>query len=124
MKKTLLGLLVLCCGLLSCNNSNYTANYRVIPLPQEITSIEAEGFRINGNTVISYNGNEDLKRNAELLAEYIKESTALELSITDAPAEKAITLRTADYIGHEEGYNIGVDDAGIIITGKTTAGVF
>ena len=76
MKKTLLGALVICCGLLSCNDGNYTANYRVVPLPQEVTPIEADGFCINGKTVISYNGDEQMRRNAEFLAEYIKESTA------------------------------------------------
>jgi hexosaminidase len=124
MKKRLLGVIALCCGLISCNNSNYTANYRVIPLPQEITEIEAEDFRINSKTVISHDGTQEMKRNAEFLAEYIKETTSMELSITDRPAENAITLATADYIGEEEGYNLAIDNTGIKITGKTPAGVF
>ena len=124
MKNTIFGILSLCCLLLSCNNSNHTANYRIVPLPHEITSIEAEDFHINSKTTISYSGNKELKRNAEFLAQYIKESTSLELTITEEPAENAITLKTSDYIGNNEGYNIGIDNAGITITGKTPAGVF
>ena len=41
MKKKILGIFALCCGIISCNNSEYTANYRVVPLPQEITEIVA-----------------------------------------------------------------------------------
>ena len=51
MKKALFGALALCLGLLSCNENSHTANYRVIPLPHEITPIEAEGFCINGEAV-------------------------------------------------------------------------
>ena len=117
-------LVLLCCCLISCDKNTSTANYRVIPLPQEVTAIEAEDFNIDGKTVISYNGGEDMKRNAEFLAEYIKENTSLELSITDKPAKNSITLTTADYIGEEEGYNLAVDNAGITITGKNASGVF
>ena len=110
--------------MISCRRNESTANYRVVPLPKEITLIEAEEFTLDSKTAISYNGDEQMKRNAELLVEYIKDVTSLNLPITDQPAEKAITLATADYIGHDEGYNIGIDNAGIRITGKTPAGVF
>ena len=124
MKKIFFGAIIACFGLLSCSNNTHTANYRVIPLPHEITEIEAGAFCIDKNTVISHDGSEDMKRNAEFLAGYIKESTSLELAITDQPANNAITLATADHIGNAEGYNMGIDDAGIRITGKTPAGVF
>ena len=64
MKKGLLGVFVFCCGLLSCNDNNHIANYRVVPLPQEVTPIEAEEFSLNGRTVISYDGNQELKKHA------------------------------------------------------------
>ena len=126
MKRTILGVIAFCCccSLLSCGNNTPTANYRVVPLPQEVTLIEADEFIINSQTVISYNGGEEMKRNAEFLAEYLKENTSLELSITDKPAKNCIALTTADYIGEEEGYNLAIDDSGITITGKNPAGVF
>ena len=126
MKRTILGVITFCffCSLVSCDNNIPTANYRVVPLPQEVTLIEADEFRINEKTVISYNGGEEMKRNAEFLAEYLKENTSLKLSITDKPAKNCIALTTADYIGEEEGYNLAIDDSGITITGKNPAGVF
>ena len=126
MKRTILGVITFCffCSLVSCDNNIPTANYRVVPLPQEVTLIEADEFRINEKTVISYNGGEEMKRNAEFLAEYLKENTSLELSITDKPAKNSITLTTADYIGEVEGYNLAIDDSGITITGKNPTGVF
>ena len=117
-------LLLLGSCLVSCDKAETTANYRVVPLPQEVTLIEADDFTIDNRTVISYNGDAEMKRNAEFLAEYIKEMTSLELAITEKPAKNAITLTTAGYIGEKEGYNMAVDDEGIRITGQTPAGVF
>ena len=93
MKKTLLSLFI-ACGLLSCNKDNtpQTADYNVIPLPQEVKMEQGEGFELNGNTVIVYNDNDAMKRNAELLAEYIKASTGLDLEIVTAPNSKTNTI--------------------------------
>ena len=47
-----------------------TANYRVVPLPQEINMKTGQGFTLNAQTRIAYpQGNETLKRDAQLLAE-------------------------------------------------------
>ena len=74
MKKQITTLFaLLCCGFISCNKGtsvDTTANYNVVPLPQEIIMEENAGFELNGKTVIAYNGDEAMKRNAELLAEY------------------------------------------------------
>ena len=42
MKKFAIGILFLCCALISCNSNAPTADYRVVPLPQEITSNDGE----------------------------------------------------------------------------------
>lgn len=124
MKKTLLGILIAGIGILSCKENTYTANYRVVPLPQEIMQIEGDGFIINNKTVIAHDGSPEMKNNAELLAGYIEQSTSLELTVTDKPSDKAITLATAEHIGNDEGYSMVIDNSGITITGKTPAGVF
>ena len=125
MKKTFLAAITVCCGLLSCNSNSYTADYRVVPLPREISSIEGESFILNSKTVITHDGSDQMKRNAELLASYIKESTSLELQITEnSTSENAIKLAIADYIGNDEGYNLGIDNGGITVKGRTPAGVF
>ncbi len=124
MKKTLFGLMAVCLGLISCNDSRYTANYRVVPLPQEITTAQGESFILDKNTQIVYSGNEQMKRNAEFLAGYIKEKTSFDLTVTDKATGNAITLTTGEAGENAEGYRLTADRSGITVTGATEAGVF
>ena len=124
MKKKLFGLMAACLGLMSCNDNNYTANYRVVPLPQEITETQGESFILDKNTQIVYSGNEEMKRNAEFLAEYIKEKTCFELAVTDKATANAITLTTGEAGENPEGYRLTADHNGITVIGATEAGVF
>ena len=69
----LAGTLILACS--SCGVET-TANYQVIPLPQEVALSQESPFNLNDGTIIAYpEHNELLKRNAEFLAEYISQST-------------------------------------------------
>ncbi|MBQ8337344.1 MAG: family 20 glycosylhydrolase [Bacteroidaceae bacterium] len=125
MKKTLLGLAIACLAAVSCNDSSYTADYRIIPLPQEIEKGDGEGFVLDKNTVIEYKGNEQMRRNAEFLAEYVKEKTTFELNVSDAcTGKRAITLEIDGSIENSEGYELEADEEGITIKGATEAGVF
>jgi hexosaminidase len=63
-------------------------------------------------------------RNASFLTEYIKEKTGLELSVTDMPTTKAITLALDANIENSESYRLEVDADGVSITGASPAGVF
>ena len=73
MKRVFSTLLLFCSVLLTATAQK--ADYNVVPLPQEIR-LENEGsFELSGKTVIAYNGDKTMKRNAQLLAQYIKEST-------------------------------------------------
>ena len=125
MKQKLLAALFICCGLLSCAKEELpTADYRVVPLPQEIIEEEGTGFTLSKNTVIVYNGDAEMKRNAELLAEYVKEKTGLELTVTDHKTSKAITLSVGEPGENAESYSMKVRCHGIDITGTSPAGVF
>ena len=124
MKKNTFVMSLLCCGLLACNNNTPTADYRIVPLPQEITAAEGTDFTLTAQTPIVYQGGEDMKQNAEFLAEYIKEKTALELKTTTATAAKAITLSVGNISDNPEGYRLTVSNNGVDITGATPAGVF
>ena len=78
-----------------------TADYRVVPLPREINmTAAAEGFKLLPTTKIAYSkGDEQQKKNAELLAEYIGGLTGLKLQITTKmPRANAIVL-SADLAG-------------------------
>lgn len=124
MKKTFLALLAVCFGIVSCKDCRYSADYRVVPLPQEIEQTQEEPFILDKNTQIVYSGNEQMKRNAEFLAEYIKEKTSLELAVTDKATSNAINLTTGEAGENEEGYELTADRNGITVTGATEAGVF
>ena len=125
MKKIFLGALFICSALLSCTSPEMpTAKYQVVPLPQEIIEEAGDGFVLDNSTCIVYSGDAEMKRNAELLAEYIKEKTNLELKVTDVAAEGAITLAVGEAGDNAEGYSLTVDAKGVNITGASPAGVF
>ncbi len=124
MKKNTLAALLLSCGLLACSDSVPTANYRVVPLPQEITTTDATSFTLDRQTTIVYQGDEAMERNAAFLAEFIKEKTGLELQLTDKACKKAITLSVDNNGDNPEGYHLTVNADGIAITGASPTGVF
>ena len=123
MKKVFLTLL-LCCGMYAATAQ--TADYRVVPLPQEIKMGEGAGFELNGTTAIVYNGDKAMKRNAQLLAEYLKENTGLELKIVKSRKSRvnAINLIINDTHENKEGYILTVDKERIEIVSPSAAGVF
>lgn len=84
----LLKLLVACCP------EQKTADYRVVPLPQEITAGEGNPFVLKDGVKVLYpEGNDEMRRNAEFLAEYVAESTGKRLDIQAGNAgENAVVL--------------------------------
>lgn len=58
------------------NSSRQTASYSVIPSPQLVKTTGQDSFHLKENTTITYpKGNELLKRDAEFLSEYIRQTT-------------------------------------------------
>ena len=123
----LAGTLILACS--SCGVET-TANYQVIPLPQEVALSQESPFNLNDGTIIAYpENNELLKRNAEFLAEYISQSTDRTLQTealapgSEAP-KGAITLGLDPAIGNREGYVLTVKADRVTLNGQTENGVF
>ena len=123
----LAGTLILACS--SCGVET-TANYQVIPQPQEVALSQESPFNLNDGTIIAYpENNELLKRNAEFLAEYISQSTGHTLQ-TEALApgsegpKGAITLGLDPAIGNREGYVLTVKADRVTLNGQTENGVF
>lgn len=88
-----------------------TADYNVVPLPQEITPAEGPGFLLSSKTVIAYPADNDtLKRNAELMAEYFKTLTDNDLKlVTEAPEKDAVVLKDDLASSNPEAYQITVN---------------
>lgn len=129
MKKNIFAIALFGCALLSCANKA-TADYRIVPLPQEVTMTEDKGFTLTERTTIAFQGgNGQMERNAQFLAEYIKEKTGLQLGITAGvitPGEKTkgINLSIGNVGDNEEGYQLIVNAEGVNIVGASPAGVF
>ena len=117
-------MLLFSCGLIACNDNAPTANYQVVPLPQEITVTEGTSFTLDETVAIAYQGDEAMKQNATFLAEYIKEKVGLDLPITNQSSNKAIRLSVENSGDNPEGYQLTVSADGIAIIGASPAGVF
>ncbi len=128
MKKTFkLMLGALCLVAAACSSHVQHADYNVIPLPQSITLDEsAPAFKLTASTQIAYpEGNEELQRDAEFLAQYLKQMTGLDLKLTTAAPEKDAIVLSADLQSdNAEAYELTVNADRITINGATDAGTF
>ncbi len=112
--------------LLSCNAEVKEATYQVIPLPRQITVTEgAAPFFWSGRTRIGYpEGNDAMRKNAEFLAEYVKDLTGMASDVQAGTDGKGVILQLDAGIEEPEGYRLEVDADGVRISGQTEAGVF
>ena len=103
-----------------------TANYRVVPLPQEINMKTGQGFTLNAQTRIAYpQGNETLKRDAQLLAEYLQTATRIRPALTTEMAGRnVIALSVGLNHANTEAYRLTVNKDRIVIAGASAAGTF
>lgn len=127
MKKLLL---LIAAGIFTiCKASGQTTSYSIIPTPQNVNVAAGMFFQMKGNTTITYpKDNELLKRNAEFLSEYIKQSTGKALRVRAYRKERevgnTIMLALDSGIKNKEGYVLTVSSKGIRISGQTANGVF
>lgn len=123
MKK--LFLLAACCLCLHAQ-AQQKADYRVVPLPENIQLAKTGELKLTDGMKVTYPaGNELMKNNAEFLAEYVAEITGLKLVPAAGAAQKgAINLSLAKNLKNREAYAVKVDAAGVSISGASEAGVF
>jgi len=109
------------------------ANYEVVPLPKSVNLVSATGFLLTESAAVVFpEGNADMERNARFLCDYVNEMTKMRLSTQAMPAkakaakvgERNILLVLDEKIQNDEGYTISVTAKGVVISGKTPAGVF
>jgi hexosaminidase len=128
--KHLSALAAVCFGLTSLGHAQEgKVDYQVIPLPQSIEMQQGNPFVLSSRTVIAYpKGSTSLKKDAEFLAQYLKESTGKTIKVVIASAKttkaNVIALGYDKTIAHKEGYTLSVNSKRVSIKGKDDDGVF
>lgn len=119
----LITLLIIC---LSFSKGKFSADYEVVPLPQEITYLRQSGFILNQFTKITFEkGDSLLERNAHFLRDYIKELAGISLEIThDKQDTNNIALKSSLQNEVNDSYEISISDKQIVINGAGLSGTF
>ena len=128
MKKKLMSLAGLFAAglmLFSCSSEVKEANYQIIPIPQEIVLGQDGAFTLaNGTKVMYPEGNEKMQKNAQFLADYVKELTGNTLQVVAGTEGKGILLQVTPNEAQPEGYQLKVAADKVVIDGGSEAGVF
>lgn len=124
-KKLLTGALAAMAFLLPSTAAGQTADFNIIPRPQQVNVRNDAPFTLNAKTVISLGTNsQDMKRNANMLASYIEQATGIRPAIGKGKNGAAIILTIDKTIANAEGYKLDADAKQIRIAGASAAGVF
>ena len=124
-KKLLTGALAAMAFLLPSTAAGQTADFNIIPRPQQVNVSNDAPFTLNAKTVISLGTNsQDMKRNANMLASYIEQATGIRPAISKSKNGTAIVLTIDKTIANAEGYKLDADAKQIRIAGASAAGVF
>ncbi len=117
-----LSLLLTACG----GVTEQTADYNIIPKPQQVTLEQGSGFHLTDKTVIvAASDNDSIQRYAGFLRDYIEQMTGRKLKITDnTDAEDAIVITRGYDNSNPEAYRLSVNADRITIDGATAAGAF
>ena len=124
-KKLLTGALAAMAFLLPSTAAGQTADFNIIPRPQQVNVSNDAPFTLNAKTVISLGTNsQDMKRNANMLASYIEQATGIRPAIGKGKSGAAIILTIDKTIANADGYKLDADAKQIRIAGASAAGVF
>lgn len=124
-KKLLTGALAAMAFLLPSTAAGQTADFNIIPRPQQVNVSNDAPFTLSAKTVISLGTNsQDMKRNANMLASYIEQATGIRPTVGKGKSGTAIVLTIDKTIANAEGYKLDADAKQIRIAGASAAGVF
>ena len=125
-QKLLTGAVAAMAFLLPSTAMGQTADFNIIPQPQQVVADASAPFTLNSNTVIYVQTNsQDMKRNANMLATYIQQATGIRPTIGKlVKGNPAIILSIDKTISNAEGYRLNSDAKQIRIAGASAAGVF
>lgn len=108
------------------------ADYKVIPLPQEIKEDTTQCFILKGGMGIAYDSNNtELKRIARFLSQYVEEQTGLQLQLTPYDNKAKVRLNMPKLMNgtipegtDRDSYSIRVNKDAILLTASTEEGIF
>lgn len=124
-RKLLTGALAAMAFLLPSTAAGQTADFNIIPRPQQVKVSNDAPFTLSAKTVISLGTNsQDMKRNANMLASYIEQATGIRPAVGKSKNGTAIVLTIDKTIANAEGYKLDADAKQIRIAGASAAGVF
>lgn len=124
-KKLLTGALAAMAFLLPSTAAGQTADFNIIPRPQQVNVSNDAPFTLSTKTVISLGTNsQDMMRNANMLASYIEQATGIRPTVGKSKNGTAIVLTIDKTIANAEGYKLDADAKQIRIAGASAAGVF
>lgn len=124
-KKLLTGALAAMAFLLPSTAAGQTADFNIIPRPQQVNVSNDAPFILSAKTVISLGTNShNMKRNANMLASYIEQATGIRPTVGKSKNGTAIVLTIDKTIANAEGYKLDADAKHIRIAGASAAGVF
>ena len=135
MKIKLTSALLLLITIISCksttnNQGESTANYEVIPLPEMITTPQADAdkpFVLTADTKITYpEGDASLQQYAGFLQEYIKKQAGIEVNIAPNQNNETNTIALLQNYQNDnkEAYQVVVNAKNITVNGASKAGTF
>lgn len=124
-KKLLTGALAAMAFLLPSTAAGQTADFNIIPRPQQVNVSNDAPFTLSAKTVISLGTNShNMKRNANMLASYIEQATGIRPAVGKGKNGATIVLTIDKTIANAEGYKLDADAKQIRIAGASAAGVF
>ena len=102
---------------------------QVVPQPRSVNMQKGAPFLLQTSTVIIYTAGDDMRRNAAFLSQWINEMTHIKPAVQAAKGKAKSTISLvvdpkAKGINNNEGYAISINAKGIVVRGKTAAGVF
>jgi len=116
---------ILCCFAISCSNKykemvNTDQDYPVIPKPLAMETLPGK-FLIDSHTKVA--GDVSLEKEGQFLAEMLSAATGEKIPFSEGNKGN-ITMKLDPAIENDEGYELVVKYNEIIISGKTSTGVF
>ena len=122
-KPMLILLSIVIISITSCKQSDSNSNtIQIVPKPVSLEQ-KSGSFTLSKTTSICYApGLEDM---AGLFVKQIEAFSGITAALSDHDiAKNSITLKISNNIEQEEGYTLDVSPSQVVITGKTSAGVF